>query len=728
MYSLDALKSAIQQVVESGTPGEKDPAWFFGQKTLKTSLLRLKAISGFQSFCLNIQTADGLPGAIRFKPLVKFISFYLCLICLGGIGDKTFAAKYQPGVTHPSNHQASNEDIIKKMTAFLWLAENDKNKKQWATAAGEMLFHRYSYIPELQPMYARLTRHLDWLLLTNIMQSPGVRFLPEDGWLPEAPSLRIRRAITPQLKQAEHVLAGTGRLVYVMDFKKNQNIQMALKVIDVPFIPRTRVDIRYRLDNEPPVKLSIPADTVDKTIPISVAPGKHALRIDILNPVYNQYLAVSFKINGIKPELKRREQLYFVARQSEPIQLKIKGPVLLRIDERQKDIIMTRYQLVGSKIETIELKPSLGEQEALFRIFQRIPAEEIRQSMPRKINVPYIPAKDAFTQIDAPPKPKIVRFHDGLPLGGQENGTLSFAVSYNRRKDVLEREVTSIDLEQFEALNMNYRYYNQNLNTYFNTGIEQHIRRFGGAVLGIEERINYRPVWLPVNFWLYGNAFFQNPDGNQWIPLEGKQEWSTTWVGAVSQQRNFTPKTYHIPNASFLVRGMSLNNPEQYDPRDIDQNVFTSYTSNHREILELSDTVYHRPWLDALGFFRGTVANNEKMNLLSTKFDLGWRQLIGPVQADVSYQYANYYPEKLLRRTYSFNVLWQKWLNSMQLYELKFQIQRDIDAPATMGFLVFTWYTSNGRGYRDFVPNELFFRDIRSRNIPPCPNNGVIVK
>ncbi len=623
--------------------------------------------------------------------------------------------------------EQKKEAIIRKMNALLWLAEHNKEKRAEALAKGEMLYYSYPEIPELQPLKTRLTRHLQWLLFTNIYNSAGVRYFKQEHWQPEGQLMRIRKALTPALSNQEFVLTGEGRLVYTIKSQQAVQLGIVMQVADVPILSPAPMTVQYRIDDQKPKRLNFKASQQKKIIRISVPSGEHLIKIELVNPVFNQYLILNFEENGLKPEFKHIEEIFYIATRKQPVQFKIVGPVMIRIDEQRERQIITRYQFVPEGTHTLELLPSTKRPEALFRISQRVEYEPIKAAKPRFNEVNYQPVLPSYETLPTPTKPKQVILKDGLKLGGQEDGTWSYSLGEIKRQNVLVSDVNDLDLEEFLEPQLGHHYYNEHLNTYFTTNFKEHIRRFGGATLGLVERIQFRPNWLPVNMTLYGDAFFQNPEGNQWLPLDGKQEWSTTWIGSIHQKRDFTPKTFHIPRFSALIRGMSLDNTEDYDVRTVDQDIFTPYTSDHRQIFEFSDTFYHRPWLDSIAYAGGDVANNQRLSILYSKVNLGWQQLLGPFQAGVSYQYAKYYPEDFLRRTYGFDLLWQTWCDSLNLYQIRFQIQRDIDAPATTGFLIFTWRNSNGRGFRDVAPEPFEFRDIRQREVPGWPNNAMNV-
>lgn len=627
----------------------------------------------------------------------------------------------------PIYNKKIKDDIIKQMTQLVWIVEHNAGKRRWAIAQAENLVNAYPLISELQSLKDRMNRNTEWLSVINVDNSAGLRYIEEKGWQPETPSLRIRKALLSSGSIDERVLFGNDRLVYVLKNLRPTTVLMKLRAEDVSSLAPVPLTAIYQLDNGKAKKIILEPGQSERIIRIQVPKGDHALRIHISNPVANQFLRIHFAETRSAPPLTIVERVFFVATKNEPVTLPVAGPVFLRIDELRNGSLFTRYRLINAKHTRIQLKPEGNQTEALFRISQLISASEKAKVRPRIILIPNSKVPGPYTKLVQKKSSSPVLLKDGLNLGGQEDGTWSFSLSANRRKNFLQQNQNSnLTLEDFLEPGITYRYFSENRRTYFKTTILEHIRRYGGAVLGFKEMIYYQPIWYPINFRLNAMAFYQNPNGSKLIGLNNKGEWSATLVGAVSQVRHLSPTSYHIPELSVLIRDLSLHNTQQYNPRDVDQDIFTQYQSDHRKYFEIADLFYWRPWLDSLAYIGGSLASNPHFNLSNpdnVKLDTGWKQLIGEIAINPNFQYSRYFDLHLLRRSYGINLEWRKWIDSENLFEISINVSRGIDVPVTTGFIIFTWNTSNGRGYRDFRPGEIDFLDIRTREIPSQPNN-----
>lgn len=625
---------------------------------------------------------------------------------------------------HTSNNK---DDIVRRMTLLLWLVEHDVSKQRWALAEGEYLASTYPLITELQSLKERMLNRSQWLLMTNVASSAGVYYRELPDWQPESPMVRIRKALLGSDLGDDQVLFGRDRLAYSFKNLRPTDEQVRLQVEDVSSLTFVPMSIVYQLDNEKLRAFTLDSPNKQFLLNAHVPKGEHVLRISISNPVSNQFLRSHLIETHKTSPMTKVERMYFVATTKEPVVLSVQGPTLLRIDEEYNGTLNTRYHLVKNKLEVITLKSRKNETKSLYRISQQVITSPDTKVPPRMFSIKDNPVSLPGEVIPQIKLPSTIQLIDGLKLAGQENGTWSYSLSANERKNFLQKnQNNAYTLEDFLEPEMTYRYFSENKRMYFKTTGLEHIRKYGGAMLGLKETIHYQPVWAPIYMKLKANAFYQNPNANQWVGFDGHGQWSAMVDGSVSQITHLSPKAVHVPTASGFLRAMSMKNTGNYDPRDVDQDIFTFYQWNHRRAIELSDVYYYRPWLDSLGYVGGSFMSNPKFNLFNPdnyKFSVGWRQLIGAVTVNPEYLYSQYIPEKLLRRSYGVNFEFIKWANSTNFFQVTLNVNRGIDVPITTGFIKLTWNSSDGRGFRDFWPSEFDFLDLRKREIPPHPNN-----
>jgi hypothetical protein len=163
----------------------------------------------------------------------------------------------------------------------------------------------------------------------------------------------------------------------------------------------------------------------------------------------------------------------------------------------------------------------------------------------------------------------------------------------------------------------------------------------------------------------------------------------------------------------------------------VDQDVFTPYKADHTQGLTPALTLQHRPWLDTIWSASVAAGSNENLNFTSPDYystDVHWQQLLGSVELDAFYRIAFYQKDgdrnSASERSYAgLELNWQKWTAYQNRIEVAAQYSYDLERNANLATLSFTYHFSEGRGYRDFAPNEFNFRDIRQRQIVDEQNN-----
>jgi len=166
--------------------------------------------------------------------------------------------------------------------------------------------------------------------------------------------------------------------------------------------------------------------------------------------------------------------------------------------------------------------------------------------------------------------------------------------------------------------------------------------------------------------------------------------------------------------------------------QEIDQDVYTPYKAQHSAGLTPALALEHRPWLDTIWSSKSAVQSYEDLDFTDPdhyRTELHWQQLLGSVVLDASYRSAFYQANPIDRpnsstRSYAeLEVNWQHWTSHQNRFEVSAQYSYDVQRYAHLATLSLTLHFGEGRGLRDFAPNELDFRDIRLRQFTNGQNN-----
>jgi hypothetical protein len=104
-----------------------------------------------------------------------------------------------------------------------------------------------------------------------------------------------------------------------------------------------------------------------------------------------------------------------------------------------------------------------------------------------------------------------------------------------------------------------------------------------------------------------------------------------------------------------------------------------------------------------------------------------WDQMYDSVRTEAGYEFINYLPDNnrkaaSLKHSINAAVYAEHWLNGGNRLEFGVQFRHDFPRGDSY-FVVLRWDFSAGRGYQDYGPREMKFRELRTRRIPPAFNN-----
>jgi hypothetical protein len=167
--------------------------------------------------------------------------------------------------------------------------------------------------------------------------------------------------------------------------------------------------------------------------------------------------------------------------------------------------------------------------------------------------------------------------------------------------------------------------------------------------------------------------------------------------------------------------------------KKVDQDIFTPYKADHTDGLHPALTMDYSPWLDTLLVGTVGLTSNENLDIGAPDHysaETHWKQLLGSVVLDGYYRAAYYQKDfdRAARETRSYiglDLNWQRWAIDQHRIEFSGQYSYDMQRHSHLAMLSLTVHFGEGRGYRDFAPGEIDFRDIRQRTDIHEQNNTI---
>ena len=599
-----------------------------------------------------------------------------------------------------------------------------------ALAEAARLAHENPTVPALASLWARLALQSRWERVTALDSSAGFRTVTLPVWQPEGDAMRARAALLPRLGNGEQLLQGSNDFAFALINTAPTTLEVQLAMADLPGTVLTPITVRYWLNDQPPREVRLTPNRTSANLRIRVPAGEHGLRFAIADPQSNRFVRLRFderRDDGeVPPPVRDAERAYDVASVAEPVAFTVEGPVWLRIDELDGDgSARSSYRYVPAGWQTLRIPPTLGRTESLLRIFRLVADRTTPPPAPAPLGAAEASPKSPVTVPDTPP-PLTVDLTDALPLGGQEDGTWSVAASVQRALPLVENGPgggnTGTGL--FFQLGSTYRYFDAANRLYWRGEVLGR-SYFDGTqpVIGLRGRVEHELASAPITLFAEASAFAQQV-GSKGLANSGTLSGGAVWKHQLDE------KTYQYATLSGYVRSLSLSAADAVG-QSIDPDIFSAYKANHPIGLRISYVLRHEPWVDTIWTGSITAATGQEWDLFSPAYfsaGVDWLQLLGPVIVDAGVR-STYYTarsngpgssiDNLLRLT----VAYEGWTPSGDRWEIGASAGYRTQSKEWIGLLSFTWHFSNGRGFRDYVPGDIPFANLRSRPLFGLSNN-----
>ncbi len=630
----------------------------------------------------------------------------------------------------PSPPPTPAEQVRQRLTSLLWEVEQAPETLPQRLPEAEQWVAAQPGISAVEPLLRRLRQRAEWQALPAVAHSAGLRAVESAGWQPESPFLRVRKALSPPVTPDQQVLAGPDQLGLLVTNPALTRLQVQLQMMDVRYALPQSLTAWYRLNEQPAQQITLTPTAPTRTIPIEVPAGQHVLRIGIVAPVANQYLAVAVKewrgrtAQSVTRQLRR---LYQVATPREPIKLPVMGPAWLRIDELRDGRLDSNYQYIGPGLQNLELQPPKGRAEGLYRLHDLRVGDAPRELTPnRLVNRTLEAVPDTPSAVAETPPPSTWVLQDRYALGEQEDGTWSLGTTLNGAVASSDEGGDSADADQYLETLFSYRYYQPWWRNYYQSDALLRFHRRGSPTFGLRNSWQHQTEWPGVSFRLSWEGYAQ--ESEDWA-------WNSTVRGQIWQVRDIDPKTRHQPSLGFFYRDLQQRSNYDYRPGYVDQDVLSEYKYFHRRGLVLADTLSHRPWLDTLWYASAGLTSDENWNFLAPEHasaNVGWKQLLGDWQVEAAYQWTYYFAQedRDWNRPAAYDthrlrggVLWDQAWSGLGRLQLEVALQYDLGKGDYGTWMSVNWFPERGRGYRDFRPGTIDFRDLRERRLPLEFNN-----
>lgn len=734
------FRISVMPVLDSSIPITSNDGWY--QVVINNEAIDFPIIGSTPSETITIIGQQQRPGNKLFSefklgpgihhlkinsnsPLLVNTHVQQAEIPLPGI-DKLSLERYKTIISNSYNtpsvtitnlqHEVIETENYRRMVNYLKLAElNDDNinRSKNILSQAEELYQQNMNESKLKPLLSRIGSSAKWESFNNVTESAGIRQIDHNIWQPESPGLKMYNAIFSDMDSTKRILR-SGETVDISVFNISaRDLIIKTKLLIPWFLEKQPVELLYQVDNHEKQKLLI---TDTNNISISLPSGHHRIQLEIEKFNVNKY--IQWQLTTISDEVieEKQRRSYHIATNDEPVEFIIDGPVWLRIDKLYDGATTSKYHFVDQAAQLLTIKPEPQQHEVLIRLFKRVPGDD---KADRKVDwqdqsMPF----NNYATVEPVLPPPAYSLIDNLPLGEQEDGTLSYEAAIVQRRSVIDEDASSSD--DFLQAGATYRYYDDFNDSWHQFEGLYRLRSSNNDSIGIKTRFRDRMNWLSLDWGAKASLYAQ-------------QITNSTALGArfdfgVSRKMDIGLKAHHLPRLNIFARVLKL---QYLEDEFIDADVFTQYKSEHLYGLNLSDVFYYRPYLD-LEYYTGMgITTNENMiSLDNTQLILGGRILIGDKRLELNLRNAYYLQDSDRSNSFSKTAMtikfgWEQWRNQHGRIELAIKLRRDFNLSDNNILIELRYHQNSGRHYRDFMPDEIVFRDLRQTFIPVEANNEI---
>lgn len=634
----------------------------------------------------------------------------------------------------------TTEERNRVLAMVVYVGEHEPSLRLAALTLAVKYLDRHARERELLPLRARVPSR--WSQIHGTSQSGSWRNVRLEESRAESPRWRARRALLrPVTAQNERVLRGHQQIGFTFETYAPSIIRVDFAT-EAPLYARSvNLTAMLEVNEAEPIPIKLQASGILRSEVLTLDPGPQHLRAWIENPIIGQCVRVTLhsrvslthsNFSGLladqKPVIEPLRRRYQISTSDDPLRVRVDGPAVLRIDRWIGDRACVDSMVIeDAGVHEIVIPPPTGDEEALYRIFQR-EFEKSNPSQPRPMiqqgSRALLPPATVDPDALFSARPPI----SALPLGGQEDGTWSTTSTVRQRSLFGEDPQGRTRLDQHLELALIHRYHSELRESWFETGGLLRTRQRGGPTVGIYHRLRAEPTGWPATIQLAAEAYLQWPEGSR-TSTTGTSEHAISGAATVQRVVPINERWTLTPTVGIFTAEMSLDSDSEFREGALDPDVFTDYRRDHRYGGVLSPRLTWRPTLDTRLFVRSTVVTNEQFDADQVRGSFGFTQFFRGAIFRAEYRYARLLEDDDRntardRQQIEADLSYELWTNAHSRLEARSALEHNLSNGDTGFFVLFAWHFGNGRGFRDFAPGRLQFRSLRELRVPTSTRGG----
>jgi len=569
--------------------------------------------------------------------------------------------------------------------------------------------------PMIQKLYRGAMSNFRWKRITKVVESAGIRRVPQTVGAPFSPGSRRTWPLLSASCRRSNRLRELGEFVITLENKKRTTVTVEIENCHRRARTARPASALIEVDGDARDEVLLDESKLTVTRSLAIAAGSHSIRVSAPSVPRGQTLGVRILENG-RPINQARKRAYHVATPDSPLLLDISGPTRVRIDQLHDGVTRTSYRSLPPGVSRIELT-SEGGPEMLYRVTKTVRIENDsspREPTPPRPRAPHSPL--VIASLDGS-IPEAQPMDPGRVRAGLEDGTWTATVKYITRNTDAD-DPGSTTTEHMGELRGTHRFRNQAWGFYSQGDLFVRPRKDGGPTFGGRGKW----IWPSAGIW---RGLERRASVTTIIqpPTDGPNQLEALLGGQVEAAlpHSITAKIRHRPSIGLFARWLSLGDRRGYPRENVDRDVFTPYKSDHLYGLKLKDSLTLRPYRDLFSKFDIGLQTNEDFNIGSPdrlSMGLSGAMLYEGLEIDGGYRWRHYFDDNdrsnsIDRYDLFLGVQLERWMHLGRRWQFGVEVRHEVSQSTTDLMLTLSFHFGRERGFRDFAPDTLRFRNER---------------
>ncbi len=602
------------------------------------------------------------------------------------------------------------------MHTLTFLSETEPSAGQGYLQRAEWLANRGAHDRRMASARDRLRRLSRWQPVEIARRHAGVYLHEIDRFSPESELWRLRNLFLPPWREGQTLLNSGQQLDLAFEVPAATALRIDAQKLSLPGKPLEPIQLRVQhQDRTTTSLLHKPVPRIDSVL--ELAPGAHRISVhaDAPNDSGAVKVALSQLIDGewhqITRTVKRR---YFMADNADSVELGVRGPAWLRVDQLAGMDTVSRYQYLapGQALEPLQhLKVS---EQTSYRVLARrfeddtADADSPARMTPNATAWPALGAAEAEVHGLTWPTPAAQQ-DDTAALKRQDAPTYSLASAWHG--DDESPEDGRFPVDDFLETIGSRRHRDPTGRHFDETNLVLRQRSAGDSVGATYYRwrsLEDAPLTLRADARVFAQKF------------DGRWEWSAQGRLAARHTLRANTRRHHTSEVNVFSRYVSTETgTSAYDP-----DVYTSYRRDHLNGVEAKHTVYWRTHRDAEWYGGVNIRSNELAQASTDYLRARWggRVQAGRLQMGAEYQLSHYLTDadrnsKLTVPRLKMRGRWYGKPTARGRLEVASELRYDFDINRTSGMLRFTWHFDRDQALHDFHGERYWLDDLLQRRL-----------